>query len=196
MNVLHARMIGEVVPDPHCTVTHTGPVFLVERHSVTTTRGGESFTRIRDVVRHPGAVTVIAVRDDGMLVLVRNRRIAVGQWLVEFCAGKLERGEEPRAAAGRELEEETGFRAGKIESLGVFYTSPGFTDELMHVFLATQLEHVGQRLEPGEELEVLELSRAELERQIGCGEITDGKTLGAYLLWTFRRVREEEGVSA
>jgi ADP-ribose pyrophosphatase len=142
---------------------------------------------VRDVVRHPGAVTVIAVRDDGALVLVRNRRVAVDRWLIEFCAGKLERGEDPAMAAGRELEEETGYSAQHLVKLGAFFTTPGFSDEIMHVFLATQLRPVAQRLEPGEELEVVIMRQSELESAIASGAVSDGKTLGAYLLWTLQR---------
>ena len=173
------------VEHPSVLVTHVGPVFRVERLTFAPQDGAAA--RTRDVVRHPGAVAVIAVRDDGALVLVRNRRVAVDRWLVEFCAGKLERGEDPAHAAARELEEETGYRAGSIEPLGAFYTSPGFADELMHVFLATRLTAVPQSLEPGEELEVLVLSEQALRRQIAAGEILDGKTLGAYLLWSMKR---------
>ena len=173
------------VENPSIQVTHTGPVFRVERMEFAADASGAR--RVKDVVRHPGAVTVIAVRDDGMLVLVRNRRVAVDRWLIEFCAGKLERGEVPAHAAARELEEETGYRAARIEPLGRFFTSPGFADEVMHVFLATGLTPVPQRLEPGEELEVVELAEPELRRAIAAGEILDGKTLGAYLLWTMMR---------
>ncbi len=173
--------------NPRVHTTHVGPVFCVERLEFAAE--GLHAARVKDVVRHPGAVTVIAVRDDGMLVLVKNRRVAVGQWLIEFCAGKLERGEDPAAAAARELEEETGFRAGNLVKLGNFFTSPGFADEIMHVFLATKLVEVGQRLEQGEELEVVVLEESELCAQMAAGEILDGKTLGAYLLWSMKRSR-------
>jgi len=173
-------MIAGVIPESHVTVTHEGPVFRVERWSAPTERG----VVVKDVVRHPGAVTVVAVRDDGRLVLVRNHRVAVGKRLLEFCAGKLEPGEEPRAAALRELEEETGHAAEAIAPLGAFFTSPGFTDERMHVFLAWGLRAVPPRPEPGEDLEVAVLTRDELAAAIAAGEVEDGKTLSAYLLWT------------
>jgi ADP-ribose pyrophosphatase len=180
-------MIGTVIPESQVTVTHVGPVFRVERLRLPHPRPelGDP-TIVRDVVRHPGAVTVIAERDDGTLVLVRNRRVAVGRSLLEFCAGKLEPGEDPAAAARRELEEETGYAAGALRSLGVFFTSPGFTDEAMHVFHAAALRPVPQRLEAGEEIEVVEMGREAFEREIAAGRIEDGKSLGAYLLWRMR----------
>jgi ADP-ribose pyrophosphatase len=141
---------------------------------------------VKDVVRHPGAVAVVAVLDDGRLVLVRNNRVAVGRALVEFCAGKLEAGEDPQDAAARELEEETGYSAERIERLGMFFTSPGFTDERMHVFLASGLRPVPQRLEPGEEIEVVLMDRLGFEQAMASGAVEDGKTLGAYLLWRLR----------
>lgn len=183
-----------MIPEPQITVTHTGPVFRVERLRLPHPRPelGQP-TMEKDVVRHPGAVAVIAVRDDGRLVLVRNRRVAVGRTLLEFCAGKLEKGEDPQAAAARELEEETGYSAGRIERLGEFFTSPGFADERMHVFLATELRPVPQRLEPGEEIEVVLMETAELEQAMATGAVEDGKTLGAYLLWTLRGGRAAAG---
>jgi ADP-ribose pyrophosphatase len=172
-------------------ITHTGPVFRVESIE-TRDRLGRAVRR--DVVRHPGAVTVIPVLPDGRLVVIRNHRVAVGRALVEFCAGKLEPGpdgsfggEDPRGAALRELEEECGYRARSIEPLGMFYTSPGFADERMFVFLATDLEPVEQRLEPGEEIAVEVVAETEFRRWIAEGIVVDGKTLGAYLLYDTRR---------
>lgn len=166
-------------------VTHTGPVFRVERCEV---RDRQGRVARRDMVRHPGAVTVIPVLPDGRLVVIHNHRVAVAERLLEFCAGKLEPGEEPAVAAARELEEECGYRAGRVESLGMFYTSPGFADERMHVFLATELVPVDRRLEPGEEIDVELCSADDLERRIASGEVRDGKTLGAYLVWRLRGV--------
>lgn len=159
---------------------HRGAVFAVERVAFRDDRGREL---VRDVVRHPGAVTVVPVLDDGRLVMIRNWRITVADWLDEFCAGKLERGEDPAAAALRELEEETGYRAARIRKVGTFLTSPGFADERMHVFEARGLEPVPRRLEEGEQIEVAVRTEAELERMIADGRMQDGKTLGAFLLW-------------
>ncbi len=172
------------------SITHEGPIIRVERLEFAPKQsfdGRATPAAVRDVVRHPGAVTVVAVKDDCTMVLVRNRRVAVERWLVEFCAGKLERGEDPHRAAARELEEETGYAAGTLVKLGAFFTSPGFADEIMHVFLATGLRPVPQRLEPGEELEVVEMRPDALATQIAAGRVTDGKTLGAYLLWSLHR---------
>lgn len=177
-------MIAPVPADPQVTVLHVGSVFSVERLAFPADPARGRGPLVRDVVRHPGAVAVVAVRDDGQFVLVRNRRVAVGRPLLEFCAGKLERGEDPAHAAARELEEETGYSAERITPLGTFYTSPGFADELMHVFLATGLRPVPQRLEEGEDLVVEVLSPDALRSAIASGEIVDGKTLGAYLLHT------------
>ncbi|MBU3729368.1 MAG: NUDIX hydrolase [Phycisphaerales bacterium] len=157
----------------------TGPIFDVERMMVPT-RAGER--ALRHIVRHPGAVCVAGVLDDGRLVSIRNFRIAVGEWLEEFCAGKLERGEDPSDAARREFLEETGYRAGRIERLGTFLTSPGFADEVMHAFVARDLKHVGQRLQDDERIEVVLSSPAEFASRIRSGAVRDGKTISTWAL--------------
>ncbi len=141
----------------------------------------------REVVRHPGAVLIVPRLEGDRLALVRNYRVAIGRRLWELPAGALEPGEAPEAAAGRELEEETGYRAANIAHLGDFYTSPGFCDELMRVFTADGLEFVGQRLEPHEDIEVGELSVDETIAMIDDGRIVDGKTIAAMYLWMRRR---------
>ncbi len=141
----------------------------------------------REVVRHPGAVLIVPQLDGDRLALVRNYRVAVKQRLWELPAGTLEPGERPQIAAGRELEEETGYRAAVIEHLGDFYTSPGFCDELMRVFTAERLEFVGQRLEPHEDIEVGVVTVDEAIAMIDDGRIIDGKTIAALYLWMRRR---------
>ncbi|MSR28068.1 MAG: NUDIX hydrolase [Phycisphaerales bacterium] len=157
-----------------------GAVFVVERLTVPLRGGGEAK---REIVRHPGAVCVLGVLDDGSLVTIRNFRIATGRWMVEFCAGKLEPGECPEEAARRELEEETGFSAARIEPLGKFYTSPGFTDELMHAFVATGLSPCALRHQSDERIEVVLRTASEFEAMIVSGEVADGKSIAAYSLW-------------
>jgi ADP-ribose pyrophosphatase len=159
-------------------------VFRVERVRFVDGAGREI---VREVVRHPGAVTVVPVLEDGRLVTIRNWRIAVGGWLEEFCAGKLEPGEDPAAAAARELEEECGYRAARIDPVGRFLTSPGFADERMHVFGARSLAPVPRRLEEGEEIEVVLRTPAEVAAMIRDGRIEDGKTIGAFAQWSLLR---------
>ena len=92
-----------------------------------------------EIVHHPGAACVVALTAEGHVLLVRQFRHAVADWLVELPAGKLDRGEAPESCAARELEEETGYRAGSIERLGAIVPTPGFCDETIHVFRARDL---------------------------------------------------------
>ena len=121
-------------------VPYRGGFFSVQVDRIRLPNGRET---TREIVRHPGAAAVVPVRD-GEVLLVRQNRHAVGSDLLEIPAGKLDvPGEEPADCARRELREETGFEAGVLESLGVFYSSAGFTDERFHLYLATGLEQVG-----------------------------------------------------
>lgn len=136
----------------------------------------------REVVRHPGAVVVVPVMDDGRVVMIRNHRVSVGERLWECCAGTLEPPEEPSACASRELVEETGYRAERLTSLGWFYTTPGLTDERMYAFVASGLTHVGQELEDDETIEVELVAADRLLTMIQRGEVRDGKSMVAILL--------------
>jgi ADP-ribose pyrophosphatase len=137
----------------------------------------------RETVRHPGAVTIIPLLDDGRIVLIRNLRPAVGRTLIELPAGTLARGEDPRAAAERELQEETGYRAGTIEPVCQFFMSPGILHERMHLFLATQLVAGPTRLDEGEQIEPLLVSCDAALAMTREGRIEDAKTLVGLLWW-------------
>ncbi len=134
-----------------------------------------------DIVRHPGASAVVPFVSDDEVLLIRQYRYATGGELWEIPAGKLEAGEEPIACARRELEEEAGCRAGRLESLGPMWASPGFTDEKIHLFAAFDLEEVPQRLEDDE---VIELERMPFQRaleMVWSGEVSDAKSQLALL---------------
>lgn len=132
-----------------------------------------------EVVRHRGAAAVVPLHADGSVTLVHQYRHAGGGMHHEVPAGKLDGGEAPEVCAVRELAEETGLRARRWRSLGPIHTTPGFTDEVIHLFLATELEEVGQALEEDEYIELVRLPLAEALAMAADGRITDGKTICA-----------------
>jgi ADP-ribose pyrophosphatase len=150
----------------------------------------------REIVGHPGAVAIVAIDSDERVLLVRQFRVAAGTALLEIPAGTLDVDaatgavEDPAVAAARELEEETGFRAGTWERLGSFWTAPGFATELMHLFLATDLRPAdADRIGPDED-ERLELVRLPVDEAIAAvdrGDIADAKSLVGLLRLARRR---------
>ncbi|HXZ85375.1 MAG TPA: NUDIX hydrolase [Myxococcota bacterium] len=132
--------------------------------------------------RHPGAAAVVPFLDRERIVLLRQFRHAAGGVIWEVPAGKLDRGEDPLACAARELEEETGYRAGRIERTGSILTTPGFTDERIHLFCAYELAPGHAKPEAHEVLhaEIVPLERA--LAMVESGEICDGKTIAALFL--------------
>lgn len=134
-----------------------------------------------DLLRHPGAAAVVPFLDDGRVLMIRQYRHATGGTLLEIPAGKLDPGEAPEACAVRELEEETGWRAGRLEKLGAIWTSPGFCDEVIHLFAAHDLERGEQRLEPDELIELEPVGLDAALAGLGTG-IVDGKSATALLL--------------
>ena len=135
----------------------------------------------REVVEHPGGVTILPVDEAGNCYMVRQFRYPAGHMMLEAPAGKLEYGEDHRECAVRELSEETGFTADELIYLGGFYTAPGFSSELLHVYLALGLHAGESHLDEGEFLNVEKHSLQALEQMIMNNEIEDAKTIIAVL---------------
>lgn len=137
----------------------------------------------REVCVHPGAVVVLPFLDDKRILLIRNKRYAVGQVLLELPAGTLEKNEDPMNCAGRELLEETGHLAARLKPIGNFFTSPGILSEKMYAFAAYDLEKQTAALEEGEEIELQETTLLDAVRMIRDGLIHDGKTIATLLMY-------------
>lgn len=132
----------------------------------------------REVVYHPGSVGIVPVTREGDVFLIKQYRYAVGSAIYEIPAGTMEKWESPEKCAMRELEEETGFIARKLEKLGQFYTSPGIMNEIMHLYKATHLVKAGKARPPEEEnIEVVRIRLSQAIDMIKKGEIMDGKTI-------------------
>jgi ADP-ribose pyrophosphatase len=130
-----------------------------------------------EIIHHPGAAAVVPLEDDGSVLLVRQYRHAAGGYLLEIPAGKLDPGEDPEQCARRELEEETGYRAARLDFLVSLLTTPGFTDEVIHLYRATGLTPGTQALEHDEVLQVVRMDLAAAVREIRRGGIRDAKTI-------------------
>jgi ADP-ribose pyrophosphatase len=137
-------------------------------------------TTVREVARHAGGAVVVPVLDDGRVVLIRQHRYPLDEVIWELPAGKLDRGEDPLACAKRELEEETGYAASEWKLLNSIFTTPGFCDEVLHIYLARGLRQTpgGRRPEEGEEsMTVHEVPFTEAVRMVSAMEIRDGKSI-------------------
>lgn len=141
---------------------------------------------IREVVRHPGGVVILAESEDGRIPLVRQHRYPINNDLLELPAGKQDAGEEPVVSAAREFEEETGLRPLSLEHVCSYYTSPGFCDELLHFYYSDQLEKSEMAPVEDEDLEVEYYTLEEALEMVFKGEIVDGKTITA-LFWLQNR---------
>lgn len=160
-------------------VAWTGRIFNVDRLRVELPDGRVA---IRDVVRHPGAVAVVALTEDGRICLVRQYRTALGRVTVEIPAGKLAPGEDPLECAGRELLEETGMSAEKIAFLTTIASSDGFCDELIHIYMATGLEFSRSDPDADEFINVDLVPLEELVDAVLDGRIEDAKTVVGALI--------------
>lgn len=161
---------------------YSGRVFSLIVDEVEYSSGNRA---IREVADHPGGAVIVPLFDDGTVMLVHQYRYPVKRQLFELPAGKLDAGEDPQVCAVRELEEETGYTAGSMKRLTTIYTTPGFCNEQLHIFVATGLRQLarGQRLEEGElDLTVRQFPLDEVVKMIEQGEIVDGKTICGILM--------------
>ena len=153
---------------------YSGKVVTLNIDTVTLPNG---VTIDLEVVRHPGAAAVVPLKENGTVVLIKQFRHAAGGFIYEIPAGKLHPGEDPKNCAARELEEEIGYQAGKLELLSSIFTAPGFTDEVIHIYKATELAKGRQNLDRDEVLEIVEVSLQEAIDMIRVGRIRDAKTM-------------------
>jgi ADP-ribose pyrophosphatase len=162
-------------------VIFSGEKVRLELHHLENEEG----TRIRrEVCVHPGAVVILPFLADGRIILIRNRRYALGGLnLIELPAGTLETNEDPMNCAGRELLEETGYLAARLEPLGNFFSSPGILTEKLYAFAAYDLEKQSTALEEGEEIELQPTTLPDAIAMIKEGRIHDGKTIATLLMY-------------
>ena len=177
---------GEVPSDPlaertlESRVAYDGAFFQVMLDRV---RCPDGHIGVREFIRHPGAVMVVAMPDVDTVVLERQFRHPLGRSFIEMPAGKLEAGEGALACAQRELIEETGYRAARWDRLGAFHNAIGYSDEKIEVYLARELDYVGTSMQAGEVLEVFTVAWRQLLDWIAAGTVSDVKTIvGAYWL--------------
>jgi ADP-ribose pyrophosphatase len=168
-----------------------GRVFDVRTDRVRYADGAEHSL---DVVEHPGSFTVLALPSAGEVVLVRQYRHAVAKALWELPAGTAHRGEDPAAGAARELREETGYTARRLQLLGSLYATPGFCTEIMHFFVAEELQAGEQMLDDDERIEVATFTRDAAWRLVAERQIADMKTVLA-LAWTESNQVKSRGAS-
>jgi ADP-ribose pyrophosphatase len=165
---------------------YKGKIFNVAVERVTLPNGA---VKDREVVRHPGAAAMVPLFDDGKVALIKQYRHATDQFLWEIPAGTLEEGEDAMTCARRELAEETGYEAEHLENLAEILPAPGYTDERIHIFLATGLTPAKQQLEDDEVLELRPTPFATAIEMIADGRIRDAKTITGLLLTSLKNER-------
>ncbi len=158
---------------------YEGAILNLRRDKVTIVSGGTSY---REIVEHSGGVTIAAVTDENKMVLVRQYRKAAGKVVLESPAGKVEIGEDPAIAAIRELKEETGYTANNLVHITSFYSSIGYSEELIHLYFASGLIPGETNFDDSEAIDVEEYHLSDLKSMVMAGEIEDGKTIAAILI--------------
>lgn len=165
----------------HSEPIFKGKVISLKVDNVILPNGKESK---REIVNHPGAVAIIPITDEGKIILVEQYRKALERSIIEIPAGKLEQGESPELTARRELEEETGFGCHELTYVQSFATSPGFADEIIHLYVAKQLYKIEEKAELDEDefVSLMEVSLEEAEQMVREQQIFDAKTAFA-VVW-------------
>lgn len=168
-------------------IVFKGFVFDIKVDQIEYNSGNEG---VREVILHNGGAVVLPVTEDGKIVLVKQYRYPFDEIMYELPAGKLEKNEDPKECATRELTEETGYSSDKVSFLGKIYTSPGFCDEILYIYLAEELVAGDHNREEGEDgMEVYELTIAEVDKMVAEGKIVDAKTLsGLYYYKNTKKV--------
>lgn len=165
---------------------YEGAILNLRKDKVTIVNGSTSY---REIIEHSGGVAIAAITDDNKMVLVRQFRKAAEKVVLEVPAGKIEPGEDPRLTAWRELKEETGYRADKLEFITSFYSSIGYSQEQIHLYYATGLRPGQTDFDESEALDILEYPISQLKQMALGGEIEDAKTIAAiFIAW------EKEGI--
>ena len=136
----------------------------------------------KDVVRFGEAVAIVPIKDDGNIVMIKQFRVPVNDWVYEVPAGRVEEGENPEETARRELVEEVGYEAGELVRIASIYTAPGYSDEVLHIFIARKLRFVGSKPELGEVIIPIEVSLSKALDLVLNSKVADAKTLVALLL--------------
>lgn len=153
---------------------------VFDLYSATVNEAGKEYQR--EIIQHRGSAVIVPIFEDKSVGMVKQFRLAADKFLLELPAGTLDPGETPRDAAFREVEEEIGYKAETMEQLTEFYVSPGFLDEKMHVFLATEMTETGQNLDVDEILTVVRITFDDAFAKIASGEIEDAKSMVGLIL--------------
>lgn len=167
---------------------HSGRVFDITRENVTFPNG---INVDMEIIRHPGASAIVPLTDDNHVLMLKQYRHAIGKFLWEIPAGTFDGDEQPLACANRELIEETGFEAHTWETLGAVTPVPGYSDERINLFLASDLTPAVQKLDADEFIEVQPIPLSQVAVMITSGEIEDAKTIAA-IFRTLHKLRNEE----
>ncbi len=172
-----------VEPDPRVTVAttdrvHEGPLLKIDLEDVHLPGGKRA---LLETIKHPGAAAALPFLPNGDVLMVRQYRHALGGWILEVPAGKLDDGEPPDQCARREVAEEVGYEVGDLRPLGAIFTTPGFTDEVIWLYEAHDLKEVGTAHEDDEVIEVLKVPFEEALRAVRDGRIRDGKSVSTIL---------------